>query len=524
MRFLEKNLPELIIRRAEQYGDKPFFYYRGKPYSYGYIDETSGRIAAALKRLGVHTGDHVVVGLPNSPETLLAYSGVSKSGAVYVPANIHFKDRELRYYLENSEATAIIGTEELIRKTLPFKAGLKHLKILVQLGGKAPDGVVGWEELIHEPDQYTAKVDSKDVLMISYTSGTTGNPKGAIIPQGGFINNASRFVQTYRLTDQDISINMLPYNHIFAPIIEWMPLLVAGGQFILRDGFLPRAVLEDISKYRATYVVGVPPMFMTMLDEIKRHGQNYFNLESLRFCIVAAAPMPLQIQKEFESIIHAPFLQIGGQTEGGPITVMEPLERPQGFHPGTCGTVLFPDVHIRLIDEDGCDVKRGEIGEMLTKSPDQMLGYWKMSEETAETIEDGWIHSGDMAYQDEDGYYYMVDRIKHMIITNGRNVFPAEIEKVLYLLPKIQDVAVIGMPDEKRGESVEAFIVVKEGETLALDEIKTHLNANLVDYKRPRRIHFVDELPKTVTGKIRKVVFREQRLKEMNEKESQAGA
>ena len=513
MAFQERTISELMRNRAATYGNKPFIYFKDEVYSYEQAHDQTSRMAAALARLGVQPGDRVTVGLPNIPETILSYTAIAKAGAAYVAANVALSAREIIYLLNDSEAVAVIATDSFMEKIMPFADELLYVKALIQVGGQAPNGnVVPFAQLLEEPDHLEGLERPSDLMMLSYTSGTTGTPKGAMISFERLLNNTSRFTDAMQITDADISVNTLPYNHIFAPFVEWLPMLGSGGSFVLRERFLPRGVLQDIDRHRATCTIGAPPMFITMLDELKR-DRGHYSMESLRFTLVAAASIPLEIQKEFERMTGSLMVQAGGQTEVGPMAVIEPLDRSKGYHPGTCGTILWDDIQVKVVNEDGDEVPLGEVGEMVVKSPDIMLGYWKLPEVTAQTIVNGWLHTGDLVRKDEDGYYYFVDRIKHMIITAGENVYPAEIETVIQMIPEVKEVAVLGMPDPVRGESVEAFILLHDEMQTSDAQILEYCRKNLAPYKVPRKVHFVSEFPKTVTNKIRKVELR-QRLME----------
>lgn len=514
----KKTLSSLLVHQAEAFPNKVLFYFHGESYTYGRVNEEAAHAAAALTKLGISRGDRVIIGMTNSPEELIAFAAVARAGAIYIPTHAKFQTREIAYYLKDSEAQAVIGTQEFIHKVEECIGESDKLHLLIQVDGNTEGSVYSWTSLTKEPDTWDAGSSPDDPLAIYYTSGTTGKPKGAILLNGRFLNNSLRLGSSLHYTEKEVTVNTLPYTHVFAPIVEWIPMMFYGGHFVLRDVFHPRRVLEEMNKYRATFIAGVPAMFMAMLEEIKRAPDKY-DFTELRFAFVGAAPMPLQLQTELENIMGAPFIQGSGQTESGPLLTLEPLERTEGIHPGTCGTTkIYEDIKTRIIDQDGYDVPLGDIGELIVQSPDIMAGYWRRPEETRRTIVDGWLHTGDLAREDEDGYFYLVDRKKDMIITRGQNVYPVEIENIIYNLTAVKEVAVIGLPDSIREESVEAFIVLKEGRTLTEKQVKDCCRDKLTDYKRPRHVHFVDGFPKTVSGKIRKAQFKKQLLEKLNRK------
>jgi Acyl-CoA synthetases (AMP-forming)/AMP-acid ligases II len=497
------TLSALLHQQADAFSERTLFYYHGTSFSYGQVDALASHVAAALKHLGVAKHDRVIVGMDNTPEQLIAFTAVARLGALYVPTYAQFQAPEIAYYLNDSQAAAVIGTPEFIHNVKKCKDA-QRLKLIVQIGGNAAAPTISWDELVHEPDTWTENVTPDDPLAIYYTSGTTGEPKGAVLLNQRFLHNASRLKNTWHYTADDVSVNTLPYTHIFAPACEWFPLMACGAHFVLRDHFSPRGVLEDIRKYKATFICGVPSMFRALLDELKR-SRTSSHFDSMRFALVGGAPMPVKLQEDMEKIMAIPFVQGYGQTESGPVVSIERLERPDGRHPGTCGTnKMFDDLKLRIVNEQGDDVSPGDIGELLVKSPDIMAGYWNRPEETRKTIVNGWLHTGDLARTDNDSYYYLVDRMKELIITRGQNVYPAEVENVLYHLPEIKDAAVIGLPDPVRGESVEAYIVRKDGLALTEQQVKEYCKDKLTDFKRPRHVHFVKDLPKTVSGKIKK--------------------
>lgn len=510
MGFSERTVSELMRNRAETYGSKPFFYFMDSVFTYETVYDLSTRIASALRKLGVKHGDRVVVGLPNIPEMILSFTGIAQSGASYVAVNVKHSERELIYFLKHSEATAIIAFEQVVEKILPHKDELPFLKEIIQVGGETPEGILDFEELLTEENKLEGCENPSDIFMLSYTSGTTGRPKGVISSFERVINNANRVAEATHMNEEDVSVNMLPYTHVFAPVTEWLSMLGVGGSFVLRDKFTPWGVLQDVKSHNGSYLMGAPPMYMTILNEYKRNADRY-DLSTIRFSMAASDTLPERVQSEFEKITDAPMIQGGGQTESV-LAAIEPLERPKGYHPGSFGTNIWDDIEIKVVDEYGNEVSEGEVGEFIVKSPDNMLGYWKMPEETENTIVNGWLHTGDLVRMDGDGYVYMVDRMKNMIKTSSEKVYPAEIEKVLYMLSEIEETTVIGVPDKLRGESIEAYIKLAEGAESDKESILEHCRENLAPYKVPRKVHFTDELPKTVTKKIRKFELKNQVL------------
>ncbi|WP_010632429.1 class I adenylate-forming enzyme family protein [Sporolactobacillus vineae] len=505
------TLSALLHHQADVFSEKTLFYYQNRSFSYGQVDEQASHVAAALKRLGVKKSDRILVGLDNTPEELVAFAAVARLGALYIPVYTAFQVPEIAYFLHDSQAVAVIGSPDWIEKVKKCDTA-NRLKWVIQMGGTVDTSVIAWNELIQEPDRWSETVAGDDPLAIYYTSGTTGHPKGAVLLNQRFLHNAFRLKDQWHYTHDDVSVNTLSYTHIFAPICEWFPLMACGGRFVLRNRFSPRGVLDDIRNYQATFLCGVPSMYRLILDELmrKRTEQSF---ASMRFALVGGAPMPVPLQQEIETIMGIPFVQGYGQTESGPVVSIELLDRPDGKHPGTCGTnKMFEDVQLRVIDQRGKNVPPGEVGELLVHSPDIMAGYWNRPEITKKTIRDGWLHTGDLARTDSDGYYYLVDRKKDLIITGGQNVYPAEVEKVLDHLSAIKDAAVIGLPDPVRGESVAAYISLKEDAILTEQQVKNYCKNNLAEFKRPRQIHFIKSLPKTVSGKIRKGLLKAQIL------------
>lgn len=507
-----QTFPEMMFEQARKQADRPFLYYNDIVFSYKKTYEIGIRLAAALQDLGLKKGEHVVICLPDTPEIILSFTGVGLAGGIFIPAEPSMKKKELLYQLEDSNAKFLITDKEHYELLGDSIDTLPNLSVRIQVGEGFYSNVHSWNKLAYgsEASYHDPEVSPDDLLMIIYTSGTTGYPKGAMIQQKRFLRNVYRVAnQPYNLTRDDVIVNMLPFSHIFALYVDWMPALMAGASFVLHRQFNPRTVIADIKRHGGTVMAGVPTMYMLILDLLKYES---IDISSLRVALVAAASIKREVQEEFEVVAGTTFVQAYGQTESGPLVLVEPFERPEGIHPGTCGKKIYDDFEIRLIDEHGLDVGEGEVGEIFFNSPDIMLGYWNKPEETEKAIENGWLHTGDLAYRDKDGYYYLVERQEYKFITLGNNVYPAEVEAVIKNYDGVRDVALFGVPDKLRGEVGIAYVLPQAETELDSRELLRYCRENLTDYKIPAKLYIVEQLPYTHTGKVRKMELRKEYL------------
>jgi long-chain acyl-CoA synthetase len=486
------NLASVLTDSAQRVGDRTAIKLDDVEVTYAQLDEGSARVAGLLRQKGIEPGDRVGIMLPNVPYFALAYYGVLRAGGVVVPMNVLLKGRETAFYLQDPEAKALFAWhdfEDAARKGTE-EAGAEL--VLVKPGE--------FEQLLGgvEPDAEVIDRDEQDTAVILYTSGTTGKPKGAELTHANLLRNADVIVNLSSISEDDVLLGALPLFHSFGQTCGLNGGMKAGATLSMIPRFDPAKALEIIQRDGVTIFQGVPTMYTAMLN---LDGKDQYDVSTLRLCVSGGSAMPVEVLRGFEEAFGCKVLEGYGLSETSPVASFNHPDRER--KPGTIGTPV-EGVEMKVVDDDGKDVAQGEVGEIVIKGHNVMKGYWNREEATAEAIKDGWFFTGDMGRIDEDGYFAIVDRKKEMIIRGGYNVYPREIEEVLYEHEAVQEAAVIGVPDENMGEEVAAVVVLKEGQSVDEATLRDFVKGEVAGYKYPRRIHFVDELPKGPTGKILK--------------------
>jgi long-chain acyl-CoA synthetase len=486
------NLASALSDSANRHADRIAAKLDDFEVSYGRIDELSARTVGLLREKGVEPGDRVGVMLPNVPQFAVVYYGVLRAGGVVVPMNPLLKGREVRFYLSDPEAKAMFAWHDFAGPAQDGAAETGAEAIIVEPGA--------FEELLEgvEPQFEVLERDPSDTAVILYTSGTTGTPKGAELTHENLIRNAEISSGLFGMTEHDVVLGALPLFHAFGQTCGLNAAIANAAMLSMIPRFDPGKALEIIERDKVTVFEGVPTMFTAMLHQPE---SERYDVSSLRVCASGGSAMPVEVMRGFEDAFGCKVLEGYGLSETSPVASFNHPDRER--KPGTIGQPV-EGVEMKVVDEDGNEVEQGEIGEIVIKGHNIMKGYWRKPEATEEAIRDGWFHSGDMGRVDEDGYFAIVDRKKELIIRGGYNVYPREIEEVLYEHPAVQEAAVVGVPDEQMGEEVGAAIVLKDGEELNEDEMRSYLKGELAAYKYPRRIWFLEELPKGATGKILK--------------------
>jgi long-chain acyl-CoA synthetase len=461
--------------------------------TYRALDEASARVAGLLHERGLKPGDRVGIMMPNVAEVPVVYYGVLRAGGVVVPMNPLLKEREVAYYLGDSGAGLIFAWHAFAD---PARVGAEQAEaeaIVVDAAG-FPDLLASVE-----PDYGVADADDEDTAVILYTSGTTGHPKGAELTHGNLRSNTEVTRDEIVLArPDDVIFGGLPLFHVFGQTVALNVAVASGACLTLLPRFDAGHALRVIADHGVTVFEGVPTMYVALLHQPDRAGHD---TSALRMCVSGGAALPVEVLHGFEEAFEVAVLEGYGLSETSPVASFN--------HPGQerkAGSIGTPirGVQMRVVDQDDHDVPQGEVGEIVIRGPNVMKGYWLRPEATAEAIRDGWFHSGDLARTDEDGYFYIVDRKKDMIIRGGYNVYPREIEEVLYEHPAVAEAAVIGLPHPALGEEVGAAVALRPGAVISPEELRDYVKAQVAAYKYPRHVWIVDELPKGPTGKIQK--------------------
>ncbi|HEU5142919.1 MAG TPA: long-chain fatty acid--CoA ligase, partial [Solirubrobacterales bacterium] len=453
----------------------------------------SARMATVLRDRGVQEGDRVGVMLPNVPQFPVAYYGVLRAGGTVVPMNVLLKRREIAFYLEDSGAKLLLAWHGFAEEARggAEDAGAELIEVepssFTQLLGSA------------EPSPEVAEVADDDTAVILYTSGTTGKPKGAELTHANLITNADVCMRTTsEIGPGDVVFGGLPLFHSFGQTVAMNASLKVGACLSLVPKFDPGEALETMQRDGVTHFYGVPTMFGALLHHPERER---FDTSSLRTCITGGASMPVEVLRGFEQAFGCIVLEGYGLSETSPVATSNHPDKER--KPGSIGTPI-EGVEMRVVDENDNEVAQGEVGEIVIRGHNVMKGYWQRPDATEEAMRGGWFHTGDMARTDEEGYFFIVDRKKDLIIRGGYNVYPREVEEVLYEHPKIREAAVVGVPHDEWGEEIGAAVVLHEGEELSAEEVSAYVKDRIAAYKYPRIVWFLDDLPKGPTGKILK--------------------
>lgn len=540
--LLRQTIGDLFDRVASRFPGRDALVSRhqGICWTYSQFQAETDKLATGLLALGIHAGDRVGIWSPNCYEWCLAQFATAKIGAILVCINPAYRVFELEYVLNKSGCRAIVTAErfkgshylEILLRLAPeldhcapgqLKSRvLLQLEIVIRMGVEATPGMhnldsvceMGGEREYARMKEIQANLDAHDVINIQFTSGTTGAPKGASLTHYNILNNANQVAAGMKLTERDRLCIPVPMYHCFGMVLGMLACVTRGAAAIFpADVFEPRAVLEAVEQERCTALHGVPTMFIA---ELEYPDFDHFDLSSLRTGIMAGAPCPVEVMKNVISRMHMSEVLIAyGQTECSPVNHMTLADDPIEKRVDSVGRA-GPHLEVKIIDEAGRTVAVGEQGDICTRGYAVMEGYWDDPERTAETVDaDGWLHSGDLGVMDAGGYVQVVGRLKDMIIRGGENIYPREIEEFLFTHPKILDATVIGIPDEKYGEEVCAWIKLRNGEILSEDEIRMYCKEHIAYFKVPRYIRLVEDFPMTVTGKIQKFRMREQMEKEL---------
>ncbi|WP_328535597.1 long-chain-fatty-acid--CoA ligase [Streptomyces sp. NBC_00344] len=480
------NLSDILSRSADRYGARAAVSSGEQHLTYAQLDNLAGRVAALLAERGVVPGDRVAVMLPNMLEFPVLYYGVLRAGGIVVPMNPLLKSREVAHYLRDSGARLIFAFGPVAERATAGAEGTPAHVVKIE-AGSLDTLLAGYEE-----PASTAGGGQDDTAVILYTSGTTGVPKGAELTHANLARNADLTAcSLFALTPDDAVMGCLPLFHAFGQTCAMNAAVGAGARLVLLPRFEPGAAWETIARERITIFEGVPTMYAALL------GQNHDGVDasSLRLCASGGSALPVEVLHAFEAAFECPVLEGFGMSETSPVASFNHPDKPRKA--GSIGTPV-EGVEMRLVDEkDG-------VGELCVRGHNVMKGYWGRHEATAETVQDGWLHTGDLARVDADGYYFVVDRKKDLVIRGGFNIYPREIEEVLYEHPSVAEAAVIGVPHAMLGEEVAAAVTLRHGSGTTAGELKQFVKERVAPYKYPREVWILDLLPKGATGKILK--------------------
>ena len=487
--------------------------------------------AAGLWRLGVRKGDRVGIWSPNRAEWLVTQFATARIGAILVNINPAYRLLELAYSLNKAGVSVLVNAAAfkgnnylgLLQNLGVGPTGrsdkLPALRSVVRLGDEPTAGMLNWRLLIDSGLAHTSNLPPAntlgcfDPINIQFTSGTTGTPKGATLTHHNIVNNARAVAQCMRLTENDALCIPVPLYHCFGMVLSVLACVASGARMVFPgEGFEARATLAAVQAERCTALHGVPTMFIAELDH---PDFAQFDLHSLRTGIMAGAPCPIEVMKRVQSDMHMREVTIAyGMTETSPVSFQSATDDPLDKRVTTVGRVL-PHLEVKIIDIDGRTVAVGDKGELCTRGYSVMRGYWGDEERTVDAVRDGWMHTGDLATLDDQGYCNIVGRVKDMVIRGGENIYPREVEEYLFRYPKVAAVQVFGIPDARYGEELCAWIITKPGVACTEDEIRAFCREQIAHYKVPRYIRFVEELPVTVTGKPQKYLMRDAMMREL---------
>ncbi|MGB9678402.1 MAG: long-chain-fatty-acid--CoA ligase [Thermoanaerobacteraceae bacterium] len=470
--------------------------FKDTEYSYKDLDSIINKYASFFQSLGIVNGDKVALSFPNCPEYIFSFMGASKAGAIVVPLNMMLTLEEIAYIIMESGANTIVVHPLIAQKIDKNQLSSLRLKNIIILDDYVIEKILG----TGNPKEIDIKDD--DICTYLYTSGTTGKPKGAMLTHNNFYSDVKAMDEVSDLGKDDNFLCVLPLFHSFSWTVNVLLAFYLGATVTIKENFMPKDTLDTLINEKITVFCGVPSMF-AILMRMAEKGQ----FKALRLAISGGAPLAPEIQRGFEEKFNFPLVEGYGLSEAAPVALLNPLEPDAVRKPGSIGFPL-PCLEAKIVDENDNEVAVGEVGELVLKGSNIMLGYHNMPEDTAITLKNGWLHTGDLAKKDDEGYFYIVDRIKDMIILGGLNVYPREVEDALLEHPDILEAAVIGVGDPLKGEDVKAFVVLKEGSTADRKEIQKFLKNKLAAFKIPQIFEFVTELPKNAAGKIQKKLLK----------------
>jgi long-chain acyl-CoA synthetase len=505
------NLSTILRESRLAHPDKPAVVLEEHRLPYTMVDHAADRVAQALRDNGIAPGTSVGLMLPNVPQFPIVYFGILRAGCVAVPMNVLLKGPEVRYYLEDSGAEAFFFWGDFAGEALKGCAEVPAVRMRISVaavpGTPAPEGAEDFMDTVAAvtPTEEIHATRPDDTAIILYTSGTTGKPKGAQLTHDNLLMQCIVGARIAGVTDSDVTLGTLPFFHAFGASNVMNTGFYAGATLSLLPRFDPHKALQQIERDRITIFAGVPTMYIAFL---KAHAEGEWDVSSIRLAISGGAALPEQVLREFEEKFGAPILEGYGLSESSPSATFNRPDRPRKV--GSIGLPVW-GVELKVIDDSGNALGANENGEVCIRGHNVMKGYHNRPDATAETIDaDGWLHTGDIGFRDDEGYYFIVDRKKEMVIRGGFNVYPREIEEVLYQHPAVAEAAVFGVPDATMGEEVVAAVALRSGASATEEELIAFAKERVAAYKYPRRVWVLETLPKGPTGKILKLELKAQ--------------
>jgi long-chain acyl-CoA synthetase len=504
-----QNIDALLSARVAQAPEKDFLFSEtdGRKFSYSKFQEAVNRTAAMLSSHAIGKGDVVSLLMPNSVEYIIAYFACWRLGALAGPINSLLKEHEIEFVMNNSEAQAILVHSEFQTIIEKIRSRLPHLQAIVNFDDEAeatcqkPDRQGGALSRDALPDgRASDTIALEDDAIIIYTSGTTGKPKGCLLTHGNVISNARQISEWLNFREEDRLLTIMPLFHMNAVSVTTMSALYAGGSTVVSARFSGSKFWNIVSDYQITSFGSVATMLSMLLHTFPDGVPAGLKTDQLRFAMCGSAPVPAEVMKKFEETFNCPVIEGYGLSESTCRSTFNPPDERR--RPGSCGLPIGNEM--KVVDDQDNDVPDGELGEIVLRGENILKGYFKNSEATANAFRNGWFHTNDIGYRDQDGFFYIVDRKSDMIIRGGENIYPREIDEVLYQHPAVAAAATIGVPDQLYGEEVAAFIVLKNGMQASEDELIEHCKSELADYKCPKSIRIVKDIPKGPTGKLLK--------------------
>jgi long-chain acyl-CoA synthetase len=492
------NIRDLLELRAQEAPDKTFLFSEadGRQFTFIQFVQAVDATARLLSSHGIEKGDIVSLLMPNCVEYIIAYFACWKLGALAGPVNSLLKENEIAFVMNNSEAKAILVNSEFLERIETMRNDLPHLKSIIRFD----DVAEATGELASSPTNISlSNINAADDAIIIYTSGTTGKPKGCLLTHGNVVANARQISQWLSFTPDDRLLTIMPLFHMNAVSVTTMSALHAGGSTVISPKFSASKFWNIISEYEITSFGSVATMLSMLLNTYPEGVPKGLKTDQLRFAMCGSAPVPAEVMKSFEETFRCPVVEGYGLSES---TCRSTFNPPDQRRPGSCGLPIGNEM--RVFDDDDNEVAHGELGEIVLRGENILKGYYKNPEATLNAFRNGWFHTGDVGYRDPDGFFYIVDRKTDMIIRGGENIYPREIDEVLYQHPAVAAAATIGVPDPLYGEEVAAFVVLKDGFKVGEEELINYCTERLADYKSPKSVHIVKDIPKGPTGKLLK--------------------